>query len=241
MTLLSLDELGINGFVMEQDPKYLKLGTDAMLLSEFAKVRKRDKVCDLGCGCGAVSILLAARHPEISICGVEIVEGAALLAEKNVAHNNLKARMRVFNMDLKNVAREFSAASFDAVVSNPPFMQIGGGIRTERQELLCARMELCCTIDDVCSAAAYLLRFGGAFSLVYRPSRLGDLFESLIKHNMHPKRMRLVQDTVAAEPSLVLVEARKGGGSGIKLLPTLILKNPDGTETDETKTIYRRK
>ena len=239
--MLSLDKLGINGFVMEQSSEYLKLGTDAMLLSEFAKVKGRDKVCDLGCGSGAVSILLAARHEGISLSGVEIVEGAARLAERNIEHNNISDRMQVFCEDLKNVGKLFSSGSFDAVVSNPPFMQMGGGIPTEREALLCARMELCCTIDDVCRAAAYLLKFGGAFSLVYRPSRLSDLFGALLKYDMQPKRMRLVQDTVTAEPSLVLVEARKGGGSGIKLLPTLILKNPDGTETDETKEIYQRK
>ncbi len=237
---MKLDELGIGGFVMEQDSKYLKLGTDSMLLSEFAKVRKRDRICDLGCGSGAVSILLAARHPEVSLCGVEIVEGAYNLAKKNIFHNRIEERMQVFHMDLKDVAERFETGSFDAVVSNPPFMQMGGGIPTGREELLCARMELRCTIDDVCRAASYLLKFGGSFSLVYRPSRLSDLFAALLKNNMQPKRMRLVQDTVFAEPSLVLLEARKGGGSGIKLLPTLILKNEDGSESEETKRIYQR-
>ncbi len=236
-----LDELGINGFVMEQDKRYLKLGTDAMLLSEFAGVKARDTVCDLGCGTGAVSILLAARHEHIKVHGVEIVEGAAKLCEKNAKHNNIEDRFKVHNIDLKDVRGEFAAGSFGAVVSNPPFMQADGGLRTEKEELLCARMEICCTIDDVCAAASYLLKFGGSFSVVYRPSRLADLFSAMEKHNLAPKRLRLVQDTVAAEPSLVLVEARKGGGSGIKLLPTLIIKNPDGSETDETRAIYRRK
>ncbi|MBR5543252.1 MAG: tRNA1(Val) (adenine(37)-N6)-methyltransferase [Oscillospiraceae bacterium] len=236
-----LDCLGINGFVMEQDKKYLKLGTDAMLLSEFARVPKRGKVCDLGCGSGAITILLAARHPEITLCGVEIVEGAARLAEKNALHNGIEDRMKVFNIDLKNVKQHFEAGSFDCVVSNPPFMKDGGGLKTEREEMLCARVEICCTIDDVCEAAGYLLRFGGSFSLVHRPSRLSDIFSAMEKANLAPKRMRLVQDTVAAEPSLVLLEARKGGGSGIKLLPTLVVKNNDGSETDEIKEIYMRK
>lgn len=236
-----LDELGINGFVMEQDKRYLKLGTDAMLLSEFARVPKSGRVCDLGCGMGAVSILLAARHESIQLHGVEIVEGAAKLCEKNAAHNNIEDRLAVHNIDLKNVRQEFIAGSFDAVVSNPPFMQADGGLRTEREELLCARMEICCTIEDVCAAASYLLKFGGAFSLVYRPSRLADLFAALSNNNLAPKRMRLVQDTVNAEPSLVLLEARKGGGSGIKLMPTLIVKNADGSETREIRDIYRRK
>ncbi|MBQ6697550.1 MAG: tRNA1(Val) (adenine(37)-N6)-methyltransferase [Oscillospiraceae bacterium] len=235
-----LDELGINGFVMEQDKKYLKLGTDAMLLSEFARIKKNDKVCDLGCGAGAVSILLAARYESIELCGVEIVEGAAKLCQRNIAHNNIGSRMSVYHDDLKNVRGLFSAGSFDTVVSNPPFMQSGSGLHTESEELLCARMEICCTIDDVCAAAAYLLKFGGSFSLVYRPARLADLFRALEKHELAPKRMRLVQDTAAAEPSLVLVEARKGGKSGIKNMPALILKNPDGSETEETKKIYRR-
>jgi len=236
-----LDELGINGFVMEQDAKYLKLGTDAMLLSEFARIPKFGRICDLGCGTGAVSVLLAARYESVEIHGVEIVEGAATLCERNIMHNNIGNRMYVHNFDLKDVRRHFSAGSFDAVVSNPPFMQVDGGLKTDKEELLCARMEICCTIDDVCEAASYLLKFGGAFSLVYRPSRLADLFFALNKHNLAPKRMRLVQDTVGAEPSLVLLEARKGGGSGIKNMPVLIVKNADGSETEEIRSIYRRK
>ena len=236
-----LDELGINGFVMEQNEKYLKLGTDAMLLSEFARIKRNDKVCDLGCGAGAVSILLAARHENIKLCGVEIVEGAAELCRRNIAHNNMGERMTVYREDLKNVRGIFQAGSFDAVVSNPPFMQSESGLHTENEELLIARMEICCTIDDVCAAASYLLKFGGSFSLVHRPSRIADLFRALEKNNLAPKRMRLVQDTIVAEPSLVLIEARKGGRSGIKNMPTLILKNPDGSETEETKRIYRRK
>jgi len=160
---------------------------------------------------------------------------------ENIMHNNIGNRMYVHNFDLKDVRRHFSAGSFDAVVSNPPFMQVDGGLKTDKEELLCARMEICCTIDDVCEAASYLLKFGGAFSLVYRPSRLADLFFALNKHNLAPKRMRLVQDTVGAEPSLVLLEARKGGGSGIKNMPVLIVKNADGSETEEIRSIYRRK
>ena len=235
------DEIGINGFVMEQDEKFLKFGTDAMLLSEFAGIKRRDTVCDLGCGAGAISILLAARYESIKIHGVEIVKGAAELAEKNAKLNNIADRMKIHNIDLKDGRGGFSSGSFDAVVSNPPFMKLGDGLETDREELRIARMEVFCTIDDVCAAASYLLRFGGSFSLVHRPSRLWDIFAALEKYKLAPKRFRLVQDTVKAEPSLVLIEARKGGGSGIKLMPTLILKNPDGTETDETRAIYQRK
>ncbi len=236
-----LDEIGINGFVMEQDERFLKLGTDAVLLSEFARVKQRERVCDLGCGTGAISLLLAARHKEIKIDGVEISEGAALLAKKNAVHNNIEDRFSVHNMDLKNVADKFAAASFDSVVSNPPFMARSAGLKTEKGELVSARMEIFCNICDVCKAASYLLKFGGLFSVVYRPERMAELISALRKNNLEPKRVRLIQDTTSAAPSLFLLEARKGGGIGISFMPTLIVKNPDGTETDEIRRIYRRK
>lgn len=236
-----LDELGINGFVMEQNGDFLKLGTDAVLLSEFAGIKKGFRVCDLGCGTGAVSLLLAARHRDIRIDGVEIVEGAASIAEKNAVHNNIQDRFFVHHMDLKDVSEKFPAGSFDAVVSNPPFIKKGAGLATEKGELLCARMEIFCDIDDVCRAASYLLRYGGAFSVIHRPARMSDLFSSLKSNGLEPKRVRFVQDTVSAEPSLILVEARKGGQSGVSAMPVLIVKNPDGTETDEVRRIYGRK
>lgn len=144
-------------------------------------------------------------------------------------------------MDLKDVSEKFPAGSFDAVVSNPPFIKKGAGLATEKGELLCARMEIFCDIDDVCRAASYLLRYGGAFSVIHRPARMSDLFSSLKANGLEPKRVRFVQDTASAEPSLILVEARKGGQSGVSAMPVLIVKNPDGTETDEVRRIYGRK
>ncbi len=235
-----LDEIGIGGFVMEQDGRFLKLGTDAVLLSEFARIPKNYRVCDLGCGSGAVSLLVAARNERAQIEGVEIFPEVAALAEKNAAHNNISGRLKIKCMDIKDVPEVYTAGSFDAVVSNPPFLAKNGGLHTEGEELLAARMEIFCDIFDVCRAAGHLLRFGGVFSVVYRPARLADLFSALKQADLAPKRVRLVQDTVSAEPSLVLVEARKGGKSGIAFMPTLILKNPDGTESEETRRIYRR-
>ena len=96
-----IDELGIAGFKLKQSDRFLKLGTDAMLLSHFTRVKKGDNVCDLGCGNGAITVLLAARHPDISLTGIEILPGSAALAQENVALNNLEDRMRIIHGDIK--------------------------------------------------------------------------------------------------------------------------------------------
>lgn len=236
-----IDELGINGFKIKQSDDFLKLGTDAMLLSHFANIKKRDNVCDLGCGNGAISILLCARHPEITVTGIEILDGSAHLARENVELNKIENRMTVIHGDVRNIKGLLPAESFTHVVSNPPYMKLDGGLHTGNENLLSARMEMNSTIDDMCRAAEYLLKYQGSFSLVYRPERLGTLFASLKEHNFAPKRIRLVQNDIHTEPSLVLVEARKHGKDGLKVLPTLFIRDDKGNESEEVRKIYQRK
>ncbi|NLG53226.1 MAG: tRNA1(Val) (adenine(37)-N6)-methyltransferase [Clostridiales bacterium] len=237
---MNLDSLGIGGFIMKQSPDYFKLGTDAVLLSEFVKVRKRDRICDLGAGAGAVTILLAARHPVVRISAIEIRQGAAEIMRENISLNNIENRVDAICADLKKIRGVLPAESFDVVVSNPPYLKKDEGFKTEKGELLTARMEIDCTIDDVCAAAAYLLRFGGVFGVVYRPERLADLFRSLASTGLEPKRMRLVQNKPGASPSLVLVEAQKGARPGLKCLPVLQIRDESGAESAEIKRIYCR-
>ena len=235
-----IDELGIAGYRLQQSDDFLKLGTDAMLLSHFTRVKKQDSVCDLGCGNGAITVLLAARHPDISLTGVEILPGAAALAQQNVALNGLQERMRIICGDIKKIEELLLPENFQVVVSNPPYLKKDGGLHTENQNLLAARMEIDSTIDDMCRAASYLLQYGGNFSIVYRPERLSALLAALTKYRLEPKRMRFVQNNIKTAPALVLVEARKCGNSGMTVLPTLFIRDADGKESAEIRQIYQR-
>lgn len=235
-----IDELGISGFVLKQSQDYLKLGTDAMLLSHFARVTKNALVCDLGTGNGAISILMAARHPHIHIDAIEILRGPAALAKENVLLNHLSNRMHVVEGDIRHIETYFSAERYDCVVSNPPYLSKNGGLHTDNPNLLAARMEIDSTIDDICTAAKFLLKYGGNFSIVYRPERLHVLFAALSKNNLEPKRLRFVQNKLSTAPSLVLVEARKGGNPGLSVLPVLLIRSEDGRESKELLDIYQK-
>ena len=63
---MQIENIGINGFVLAQKDGFLKLGTDAVLLSDFANIPARGRVCDLGCGIGAICVLIAATGNEIA-------------------------------------------------------------------------------------------------------------------------------------------------------------------------------
>lgn len=85
-----------------------------------------------------------------------------------------------------------------------------------REALRAARAETHCTLEDVCTAAAYLLRWGGSFCLVHKPERLADLLEALRAAALEPKRLRFVCSGAEDAPSLVLAE---GAGAAGRVLP----------------------
>ena len=68
--------------------------------------------------------------------------------------------------------------------------------------------------------------------------RLPELFASLQRQGLEPKRLRLVAARADSAPSLVLVEARRGGKPGLTIEPQLVLYGDDGRETAELKRFY---
>jgi tRNA1(Val) A37 N6-methylase TrmN6 len=115
----------------------------------------------------------------------------------------------------------------DLVTANPPYMAPHSGARNQADEKYIARHEVCGTVMDFCAAAGRLLRHGGRFSCVFRPERLGDLFEGMRAAHLEPKRMTLVQATYAATPSMVLVEAVKYAAPSLTVTPPLCLWEAD--------------
>ena len=192
------------------------LGQDTLLLGRFATLRRGGRVCDLGCGAGAMPLLLLARESSLDLSGVELDGEAAALARRNLAENGLSGVIRTG--DLRRVREQFPAGRFDLVVSNPPYFPAGSG-----ESGGSARMELCCTLTQVCAAAAFLLKNGGRFALVHRPERLAGLMEALGQSGLEPKRLQMVQHDRDKPPSAVLVEAVRQGRPGLSVLPTLIL------------------
>ena len=93
-------------------------------------------------------------------------------------------------------------------------------------------------MEQLCAAAAYLLRSGGQFCLVYRTERLAELMETLRRHRLEPKVLRFVQKNAASAPSLLLMACREDGRTGLAVQPPLLLQNDDGTETPELRRIY---
>ena len=220
--------------------KHFRLGTDCVLLADFVNTAGAKRGIELGCASGAAMLLLLERSPKLFMTGLEIVPGAASLARENMALNDLTERSEIITGDIRDHRALFRAGSFDLLVCNPPYFPQGSGALPQDADRAAARSEILCTQQELCAAAAFLLQTGGRASFVHRPERLSELLVCLTAAGLEPKRLRLVCRDSQAAPSLVLVEARRGGKPGLTIEPSLYLQNTDGGESDEYKRIYHK-
>ncbi len=233
-----LDDLHRDGLMLIQNPERFCFGTDAVLLSNFAKARKGEAVCDLCTGTGVIPILMSAKTEAKSFVGLEIQEDCADAASRSVLYNKLDKRITIICGDLRNCGEQLPSAAFDVVTCNPPYMNEGGGIANGVTPKTIARHELLCTFNDVAATSARLLKFSGRLYLIHRPHRLTDIFCTLRANKLEPKTLRLVQPYAGSEPNLALIEAVRGGRPMLKLLPALTVYKDNGEYTDEIRTIY---
>ena len=228
-----------NGVTLTWSGAQFRPSTDSMVLADFAAPTKNAHVCDLGCGCGTLALLLLAARPDLRVTGIEIQPDAAAVARENAAQDALGGRFSVVEGDLRDAAL-LRAGSFDCAVSNPPYYPLASGYAAQDPALRAARTEEHCSLLELCRAASRLLRTGGRFFLVHKPERLADLICCLRESALEPKQLQLVRHRADAPANLVLLEAVRGGSPGLRLAPDCILYAPDGALTPGGRRIYHQ-
>ena len=233
-----IDDLQRNHYRIIQDPERFCFGMDAVLLSGFAKAKEGDNVLDLGTGTGIIPILMEAKTRATHFTGLEIQSESADMAARSVKLNHLEEKIEIVTGDIKEAVSLFGAASFDVVTCNPPYMTEHHGLTNPKAPKAIARHELLCTLEDVISQAARLLKPGGNFYLVHRPFRLADIIVLLRQYKMEPKRMKMVYPFINKEPNMVLIEANRGGRARMSVEKPLIVYREPGVYTNEIYDIY---
>jgi len=238
---MRLEPLGSGVEVYVSDMHHFS--TDTILLAHFAAVKNGERVTELGTGCGTIPLLMIRDHTPKSITAVDLQKDAIDMLSQSIAHNLSKGIEKAGLIqptpgDIRKVREYLPAGESDLVVCNPPYKLSGSGIVNTDQSKIIARHEAECTLDDICEAAKWLLRFGGRFVLCQRPERLTDVLSAMRSHELEPKKLRIVQGRINKAPKLFLCEAKRGAKQGyMDVLPALIVEDENGF-TEEMKQIY---
>ena len=255
-----VDDLQCRGYYIIQKEKGFKFGMDAVLLADFATGAPGGRVMDLCTGTGVIPLLMLGRGKGAHFTGLEIQEEIADMAQRTVMMNGLKDRVSMVRGDLCGIVKGrrkcetdetgeaggaeavaypfFERESFDAVTANPPYIKGGHGLVNEASSKMISRHEIHMTLEELVSAAAYLLKPGGTFAVVYKPFRLAELIRELEKAKLEPKRMCMVEPHAGEEPNMVLLEAAKFGKPYLKCEPTLVCYGSDGKYTEDLLSRY---
>lgn len=231
-----------NGYKILQDSERFQFGIDAVLLADYASksLKEKESVIDLGTGTGIIPLLMVNKCKTAAFTGLEVQKESSDMAARSVTMNELEGQIQIVHGDLKEAGSLFPRHSFNVVTCNPPYMIDAHGRNNEQDALTIARHEVLCTLEDVVTAADYLLASHGSFFMIHRPFRLPEIFSSLEKHKMEMKRMRLIYPFADKEPNMVLIEARKNAKRRLTIEPPLIVRNDDGEYTVEVQDIYNK-
>ncbi|MBQ9963754.1 MAG: methyltransferase [Clostridia bacterium] len=198
-------------------------GTDAVLLSEFARAHTATRVCDLGTGCGILPLLWHTKEHAPAVDAVELSAHAAALARASVEQNGLFTHITVWEQDWCSLSLPHGA--YDLVTCNPPYFAVGSGKVCPDPDRRLARHETSTTLTDITAAAYRLLKNGGRFCLCHRPERMADVLRALQDGGFAPARLQLVHARADKAPFLLLCEAVKGGTNRLSVLPPHILES----------------
>ena len=211
-------------------------GTDAVLLSNFAAPKQKDKLVDLGTGCGIIPLLMLRENKPKEAIGVDISEEAIALLNKTIKELNI-SNFKAINSDLNDLKGKVEFGCHTLITCNPPYKANGAGLKNPDAVEMVARHEVACTLEDIISVSSKLLQTSGRLCMCHRPERLAELMSLMSKYKVEPKRLRLVCQRKGEEPWLVLVEGRRSGNVGLRIEPTLYVEE-NGEFSPEMIEIY---
>lgn len=236
----TLDDLQLKGINIIQKKTDFRFGVDAVLLANFAKVKRGMRVIDLCSGTGIIPFVLAGKTEAKSIMGLEIQEEMVEMATRSVNYNKLEEKLSFVNGDLKDIQLLKKFEKADVVTVNPPYKAQNSGILNPSDKNAIARHEICCTLEDVIIAARTVLKDNGRLFMVHRPERLADILCLMRKYKIEPKNIRMVHPNTKKAPNIVLVEGQRDGGAFLKWEAPLYVYKDEGGFSEEIDKIYGR-
>ena len=220
-----------------------RAGSDAVFLAAAVKARGGESVLDVGAGVGVAGLCLLARIPGLDMTAVEIDARLCALAAKNAECNGLANSFAIVNADVTGAAKVLREAGlvregYRQVIANPPF-HAQGSVRAA---------------PDRARATAHVMGEGGLsawikfctsyaapkgqLTLIHRAECLGELL-GLFERRFGDVTIFPLFPKLGDPATRIILQARKGRRTGVRLLQGLVLHERDGRYTEGAEAVLR--
>lgn len=194
---------------ISQPEKGYRFSMDPVILADHINTTGVKKVIDAGCGCGIISLLLAAKNPKLKITGIEIQEELFLFARRNILTNKLTNNIHILHNDIKNITIADIDGRADIVVSNPPYKKQNSGRLNPDSQKAIARHEIFLNIDMLFNCSKRLLTDKGKVYIIFPAERISDLILTMTKYKFTLETIKFVHTKKDTPAKLVIICAGK--------------------------------
>lgn len=233
------DLVGYKDLKIYQNPDWFSFSLDSVLLPNFVTLNKNiETVMDLCTGNAPIPLILSTKT-RAKIIGIELQKDVYELAKDSVTYNKLDDRIEIINMDIKDLKNKYSNDSIDVITCNPPYFKYieSSNINLDIHKVV-ARHEKEITLEEIIDISHFLLKNNGCLAMVHRTDRLIEIISLFEKYGLEVKKLRFIYPKVNTESNMVLIEGRKNGSTGLKILPPLYAHNEDGSYTEEVLKMF---
>ncbi len=233
------DLVGYKDLKIFQNTDWFSFSLDSILLPNFVTLNKNIKlIMDLGCGNAPIPLILSTKT-KAKIIGVELQKDSYELARKSVEYNHLEDQINLLHLDMKQLTNYYPSDSIDVITCNPPYFKyLETSQLNDDIHKVIARHEKMITLEEIVSLSKYLLKNNGVLAMVHRTDRLIEIIQLFEKYGLAIKKLRFIYPKVGAESNMILIEGRKNGKVGLKVLPPLYVHYDDGQYTKEVLEMF---
>ncbi len=208
--------------------------SDSIFLYDFINSFKpKGKVLDVGTGCGVVGLLVARDNKKVELEAVE---------KQDIFREYAKINARVNNIKLQLYAGDFlefdNSEKYDYIISNPPFYP-DGVKKSENEMLFHSRYNVNLPLELFFKRVSQLLKPHSHFIFCYDATQFALICEFLAKVKMRVVDVQFVHPKSDRNASLVMVHARNGSKSMLKVWPPFISFEGD-KPSQKVQEIYKK-
>ena len=231
--------LNYKDLVIMQNTDWFSFSLDSVLLPNFVTINKNiENIIDFCTGNAPIPLILSTKT-NAKIYGVELQKEIYELAVKTIKLNNLENKIEIINDDIKNLSNYFETEFFDIITCNPPYFKYSENSNINKNKIkTIARHEVYIDLNIIFSIAKKILKNGGVIAMVHRPDRLIEIIETMKKNNIEPKKIQFIYPKENSECNAILIEGKKNGKPGLKILKPVYVHDEDGNYKEDIKKLF---